>query len=46
MEARGLVGGTLVIQDNKMLELIDMKVSMFFIFCHVKNYEDNFNWYS
>ena len=44
MEVRGSTGGVLVFCDNRVLELINMKVGVSSISSWFKNYEDGFVW--
>ena len=44
MNARGAVGGVVVIWDNKVLELVGLEVGLFSILCRFKNCEDGFLW--
>ena len=44
MNARGAVGGVVVIWDNRVLELVGLEVGLFSILCRFKNCEDGFLW--
>ena len=44
MNERGAAGGVVIFWDNKVLELVGMKVGLFSILCHFKNCEDGFLW--
>ena len=44
MNERGVAGGVVIFWDNKVLELVGMKVGLFSISCHFKNCEDGFLW--
>ena len=45
MNAKGTVRGAIFFWDNKVLELVGMKVGHFSISCRFKNYEDGFLWF-
>ena len=42
LNARGAVGGVVVLWDNRVLELVRMEVGLFSISCRFKNCEDSF----
>ena len=44
MNARGAARGVVVFWDNRVLELVGMKVDIFSIFRRFKNCEDGFVW--
>ncbi|RVW64198.1 hypothetical protein CK203_046363 [Vitis vinifera] len=44
LNARGAVGGVVVLWDNRVLELVRMEVGLFSISCWFKNYENGFRW--
>ena len=42
VNARGVAGGILVFWDNKVLELVDMELGLYSIFCCFKSCDDGF----
>ena len=44
MDALGAVGGIPLFWDFRVLELVDMVIGLFFVSCHFRNCEDDFQW--